>query len=603
MTSEIEIARQNVPGSNPVIDRLDSAPWRPCPGTPSPQASEPRHNGSALPKNGEAHPNTHEAAGMGRLEAKAVNSRPEGPHPGQAEMEAIYEGTPFMMCVINSQRHVERMNRTMVEFVGAEPSATKPQGLGDLLACLNSLENARGCGASERCNECPLRLAMLRTLISGQPCRQIEARLRLARGGARREICVSASTAVVRLQDQLKVLVCLEDITMRKEIESQLLQSHKMEAIGKLAGGIAHDFNNILAATLLHLQILQQEPGLEPSLAAALRELEEGNQRAAQLTRQLLLFSRRQVMQTRRVDFSEAVKGLTKMLRRLLREDIDMTFTPSEEPAWVEADAGMLEQVVMNLCINARDAMPKGGQLTLGVARSTLSAEDLRPRPGVRPGAFACFTATDTGCGMDEASLKRIFEPFFTTKEPGKGTGLGLATVDSIIRQHRGWVEAQSAVGRGTTFRVFLPLAEPPATAQARTGPTQTQSRGGSETILLVEDDQELRRMVRITLGLLGYEILEASNGVEAMRVWEHHGSRVNLIFTDMVMPGGFTGLDVAQRMRQVRPDLKVVISSGYTADLLQQGGRLPAGMKFLAKPYEPDKLIHFVRECLDERN
>jgi signal transduction histidine kinase/ActR/RegA family two-component response regulator len=445
-----------------------------------------------------------------------------------------------------------------------------------------------------------LRLAVVSTFETGRTNRHIEAHLHLARDGVRREIQVSASTALVRLQDQPKVLVCLEDITGRKQLEAQLLQAQKMDAIGQLAGGIAHDFNNILAATLLHLQLLRQNQSLGSEMSASLAELEQGTQRAADLTRQLLLFSRRQVMQTKRIDFNELISAMMNMLGRLLGEHIQTTFDRSPQPVWLDADPGMIEQTVLNLCINARDAMPRGGRLKLGVRRLILKIEDLGQRAHARPGLFACFAATDTGCGMDEATFKRMFEPFFTTKPLGKGTGLGLATVHGIAAQHHGWVEAESAVGQGTTFRVFLPAVEAPAPPPIDSGPAK--SPGGTETILLVEDDDQMRRMVRLTLARRGYLILEATNGAEAIQVWERQASKVDLLLTDMVMPGGLSGAELAARLRLAKPDLKVLISSGYAADLSQQEGGLPDGISFLAKPYDPSALVKTVRECLDQK-
>jgi signal transduction histidine kinase/DNA-binding response OmpR family regulator len=518
----------------------------------------------------------------------------------EAELEAIYDSAPHGICFIDRQYRVERMNRTMVEFLGGQPSLDTPQSPGDILGCVRALDDSRGCGFGPQCQTCPLRLAAATTFETGQPCRHVEAAIPLARGGIRREIQVSASMALMRLQDQPKVLVCLQDITSHKQLQAQLLHAQKMEAIGQLAGGVAHDFNNILAAALLHLQLLQQRQNLEPELVASLRELEKGTKRGASLTRQLLLFSRRQVMQTKRLDFNEVIQGLLKMLTRLLGEDIDTIFSPGSEPVWVEADAGMLEQVVMNLCVNARDAMPRGGYLDLRLQHLALGAEEVRHHPEAQPGPFACLTVTDTGCGMDEATLKRIFEPFFTTKEAGKGTGLGLATVHGIVQQHHGWVEVQSVIDRGTTFRVFLPAAEPPEAEQLQAD--QVNCRGGTETILLVEDDEPVRRMVGMTLRRHGYEILEAGDGSEAIRMWERHEVKVSLVFTDMVMPGGLTGLELGQRLQQSKPGLKVVISSGYSPDLVAREGRLPAGMRFLAKPFDPKSLGRMVREFLDEK-
>jgi len=390
----------------------------------------------------------------------------------------------------------------------------------------------------------------------------------------------------------------VEDITARKQLQAQFLQAQKMEAIGQLAGGVAHDFNNILAALLLELGLLLEED-LAPEILASLREVQQGTQRAASLTRQLLLFSRRHVLQSQRVDLNQVIQELIKMLGRVLGEHIDLAFTPSSEPLLVEADPGMVEQVVMNLCVNARDAMPRGGRLSLGAQRIRLEAQDRPRHPSARAGHFACLLVTDTGCGMDEATLKRIFEPFFTTKDAGKGTGLGLATVQGIMELHHGWVEVASISGRGTTFQLFLPAVEGQVGDELET--SQPKVCGGTETILLVEDDKQVRKMAKSALCLFGYEVLEASNGVEAIRIWEREGARVNLLFTDIVMPEGLTGLDLAQRLRQSRPSLKVIISSGYSAELLQQNGERLGAVRFLPKPYDPPTLARAVRACLDE--
>ncbi len=409
------------------------------------------------------------------------------------------------------------------------------------------------------------------------------------------DLLISAELMVVDGREYL--LGMLLDITTRKHLEAQLFQAQKMEAIGQLAGGVAHDFNNILAAQLLHLQLLAQRDDLDLEIRTSLQELEQGIQRAASLTRQLLLFSRRQVMQVQPVEVDKLLAGLMKMLRRLLGEHILMTLTPSAEPVWVEADPGMLEQVIVNLCVNARDAMPGGGTLAIRTRLVTVEPKPLEPSPEARPGPFICVTVQDTGCGMDDATLKRVFEPFFTTKEPGKGTGLGLATVHGITKQHGGWVEVESALGRGTTFSVFLPAKTPPSVTPAGSLPTKV--RGGTETILVVEDDEALRLMVRKTLAVFGYRVIEATSGTEAWSLWEAR-QPVHLLFTDMVMPGGLTGLDLAARIRQAQPTLKALVTSGYSSDLPLELGNLPPGVKFLPKPYTPSALASAVRASLD---
>ena len=391
-----------------------------------------------------------------------------------------------------------------------------------------------------------------------------------------------------------------EDITERKRLEAQFRQAQKMEAIGQLAGGVAHDFNNILAATMMQLSLLQQTAELDAETRASLQELEAETKRAANLTRQLLMFSRRSVLQVKALDVNEVVEHLLKMLRRLIGEQITLEWQSSSQLPAVSADAGMLEQVIMNLVVNARDAMPNGGRVTLSTSHVTLDAEAAQATPEARPGSFVCLAVADSGCGMDEATLRRIFEPFFTTKEAGKGTGLGLATVYGIASQHQGWVAVESAVGRGSTFRVFLPaLARELADSTAK--PEVQPLPGGRETILLVEDEASVRKTVGNFLRLRGYRVFEATNGMEALGLWTAHGSKIDLLFTDMVMPGGVTGLRLAQKLRNEKPDLKVLISSGYSADLVQQSDLAGQGIHFVAKPSPANDLAAAIRRCLDQ--
>ncbi len=410
------------------------------------------------------------------------------------------------------------------------------------------------------------------------------------------------SAAVCPVVDELghitHFLAVKEDITERKRLEDQLRQSQKLEAVGQLAGGVAHDFNNILAATMMQLGLLKERPNLDGELREALHELDSHAERAAALTRQLLLFSRRSVMQTRSLDLNEVVENLLKMLRRLIGEHIKLEWHGQSHLSPITADTGMIEQVVMNLVVNARDAMPKGGRLNLATEVVEITAEQIRDRPDARPGRYVCLCVADTGCGMDEATLKRIFEPFFTTKEAGKGTGLGLATIYGIVSQHGGWVAVESQVNKGATFRVYLPATV--ATAKVAVLPPKTEPiRGADETILLVEDDAAVRITISAFLRRWGYQVLVATNGVEAVKLWEEHQERISLLFTDMVMPEGMTGLELAQQLRLVRPDLKVIISSGYSADLLQQGNLAAERIVYVPKPCPAVELSLIIRRCL----
>jgi PAS domain S-box-containing protein len=555
------------------------------------------------------------SAGVDFTERRKVE---EALRRSEAELEAIYENAPLMMCLVNANQEVELMNQAMAEFVGTpnDSSESPPRANqlsdfcrppdyrsgrpGDIIGCFNALDRLQGCGAGQECQQCPLRLAMAETFKTGRSWRQVESQLRVAYNGAWRRVLISASTTLLKMDGKSRVLVCLEDISGRKQLEAQLLQAQKMEAIGQLAGGVAHDFNNILAATMMNLALLKVTPDLPPAAHSFIRDLERGSERAANLTRQLLLFGRRQMMEKTRLNLNEVVAGMLNMLRRLLGEQIDIVWKGGMDPMWVEGDSGMIEQVIMNLCVNARDAMPKGGQLTLQSYVTCLNATDSQRHQEARAGAFVCLTVTDTGMGIDEATLKRIFEPFFTTKELGKGTGLGLATVYGIVKQHQGWVETESCLGSGTTFRVFLPEETRPLANKIHEQ-SPNAAPGGGETILLVEDDETLRGLIAFSLESNGYRIIEAGNGLEAIRQWERLGGAVDLIFADMVMPGGMTGLEVVERLRPLKPKLKAIISSGYSLDLARPDGKADPTIRFLPKPYQPSALARLLRESLDE--
>jgi len=381
----------------------------------------------------------------------------------------------------------------------------------------------------------------------------------------------------------------------------ELVQARKMEAVGQLAGGVAHDFNNILTAILMQLGLLLDERDLTLSARAGLQDLEKQAKRAASLTRQLLAFSRRQVMQSRAFDLNAMLEELFKMLRRLLGENVDLEFKGGQ-PLWIDGDMAMIEQVVTNLCLNARDAMaPKGGSLVIETRLRNLNEAEARANPEARAGTFVCVSVTDRGCGMDEKTLQHIFEPFFTTKEVSKGTGLGLATVYGIIKQHRGWLEVASKVGSGSTFSIFLPSRTAPA--MARTGNVAERSTRGNETILLVEDENDVRMMASRSLQKCGYRVLEATDGREAISAWDKHGPGIDLLFSDMVMPKGITGLELAERFRLTKPGLKVIVTSGYSVDLRKAGISGKSSFVYLAKPYETKDLAAAVRNCLDGAN
>jgi two-component system, cell cycle sensor histidine kinase and response regulator CckA len=308
------------------------------------------------------------------------------------------------------------------------------------------------------------------------------------------------------------------------------------------------------------------------------------------------------MMQVKPLDLNEVLASLLKMLRPMLGEPIELMLQGETAPLWIEADRGMVEQVVMNLCLNARDAMPQGGRLTLKTQSLEVDPAAIQSNPDAHPGKYLCLSVIDTGCGMDEATQSRLFEPFFTTKDIGKGTGLGLATAYGAVKQHAGWIEVESRLGQGSTFRVFLPVSKQVPTHPAEeTGSFSARSQCGRETILLVEDDPAVREVAVQSLRRLGYCVLPAANGVEALQQWRVAATPIDLLFTDMVMPEGMSGLELAERLQGIQRQLKVIISSGYAEDMNQLEGRLSSSISFLPKPYESALLAAAVRKVLDQ--
>jgi PAS domain S-box-containing protein len=385
------------------------------------------------------------------------------------------------------------------------------------------------------------------------------------------------------------------EIGERKRLEQQLHQAQKMEAVGQLAGGVAHDFNNLLTIISGYSDILLGGQ-LDDHTKSLLMEIRRAGEQAASLTRQLLAFSRKQVLEPKVLDLNSIVGNTEKMLRRLIGEDISLTSVLAPGLGKVKADAGQLEQVVMNLVVNARDAMPRGGKITIETANVDL---DTGARPEVIAGSYAMLAVSDNGSGMDEETRARIFEPFFTTKGPGQGTGLGLATVYGIVKQSGGYIYVYSEPGRGATFKVYLPLIEdrvPSANASSAPKPTAL----GTETILLVEDEAAVREFSRYALQSFGYTVLEASNGKEAIRICEQHQGTIHLMVSDVVMPQ-MGGRQVAEFVIALRPGLKVLFLSGYTDDAVVRHGVLEAETAFLQKPFMPAALATKVREVLDK--
>ena len=408
---------------------------------------------------------------------------------------------------------------------------------------------------------------------------------------------------VVDERGRVKELLSIgTDITERRQLEEQFRQAQKLEAIGQLAGGVAHDFNNILTVIQGNASFLLDAKGLSEDEADAARQIFEAAERAARLTRQLLLFSRKQVMQLVGLNLNEAVGNVTKILQRILREDIALRTDFAPHLPLILADAGMIEQVLLNLVVNARDAMPKGGRLKITTSVETIGSEAAQLNPEATPGRYVCLAVSDNGCGITPEDLPCIFDPFFTTKEVGKGTGLGLATVYGVVKQHHGWLDVSSKVGRGTTFRIYLPVA-PDGQTEQTAPPGTVEMPNGNEVVLVVEDDSAVRLLVSNCLQRRGYTVLSAVSGVAALEVWKEHKDRIQLLLTDMVMPDGMMGSELAERLQKEKPKLKVIYSSGYSAEVVGKGHTFFEGINFLQKPYPPLKLAQTVRACLDRED
>ena len=435
-------------------------------------------------------------------------------------------------------------------------------------------------------------------VLRGEALRGVEVTRRKKDG-----TLVNISLSVAPLHDAAGrvtgMLSLAADVTEMRQLEGQYRQAQKMEAVGRLAGGIAHDFNNLLTAIIGTTALVLEDLGLDARARLDIQEIEKAAKRAAGLTRQLLIFSRQQVLEPRALDLNALVANLEKMLQRLIGEDIELLTKPAASLGAVRADPGQLEQAIVNLVVNARDAMPQGGRLTIETAEVELDRSYVTGHVPTLPGRYVLLAISDTGVGMDGATKARLFEPFFTTKEPGRGTGLGLATVYGIVKQSGGYIWAYSELGHGTTFKIYLPrVAERAEAPESPTGmPTPAR---GSETVLVVEDQEEVRKLTQRVLEARGYAVLAAANGAEALEIVDRHATPIHLMITDVVMPG-MNGREVAQLACAKRSDLKVLFVSGYTGEAVLQNRLLEPGVAFLQKPFTPDVLARKTREVLDD--
>jgi two-component system, cell cycle sensor histidine kinase and response regulator CckA len=411
----------------------------------------------------------------------------------------------------------------------------------------------------------------------------------------------SRASTIVKAGQVEKLVIVNRDVTERKGLEEQFRQSQKMEAVGRLSGGVAHDFNNLLGVIIGYGEVVEQGTPVESPLRSSVEEMLKAGHRAATLTRQLLAFSRQQVMDPRVLDLNAVVKDMEKMLKRLISEDIQLMTKLDSGVGHIKADQGQIEQVVMNLVVNARDAMPNGGKLEITTSNVYMDELYVRKYPyPVSVGNYVLITVGDNGTGMDAATRGRIFEPFFTTKGKGKGTGLGLSTVYGVVKQSGGYIEVDSELGVGTCFKIYLPRVEE-ALDSKREAAGVHESLHGTETVLLVEDEQSLRKLSRYLLELCGYSVLEAETGAEALKISQDYQRAIDLLLTDVVMPG-MSGRALADQLVKQRPVTRVLYMSGYTGQTVGEHGVLAQGSYFLPKPFTREALARKVREALDGR-
>jgi two-component system, cell cycle sensor histidine kinase and response regulator CckA len=488
-------------------------------------------------------------------------------------LSGIFESIQDGICVVDRNFVIQAVNPTMERwYAHSTPLVGKK--------CYEAYH-----GASSPCEVCPTR----ETLSSGKTAYRV-----VPMTGPGKQTVGAMDLYSFPLLDsstgQLKgVIEYVRDITDRKRLEEQLRQSHKMEAVGQLAGGIAHDFNNLLTCIAGFSELLDDQLPENSPLRKDVEQIQKASAQASALTRQLLAFSRRQVLQPKVLSLNVVITEMEKMLRRLIGEDIELVTELEPELSRVKVDRGQIEQVILNLIVNARDAMPNGGKLTIRTEMAVLEPHDVKVIHEARPGCFVCLSVTDTGIGMDRTTLERIFEPFFTTKE--KGTGLGLATVYGIAKQHDGWINVYSQSNEGSTFTVYLP-ALLMGDEERNDGELAGRISGHGERILLVEDRDEVRDFARRALQAHGYTVLEAPDASEAFDVFVGAKREIDLLFTDMILPDE-SGLEFAERLLALKPDLKVLLSSGYTDEKSHRPAIQEKGFPFVQKPYSMSVLLH----------
>jgi signal transduction histidine kinase len=538
--------------------------------------------------------------GLNNLEEAALRRERE------AEVSTIFESVPVLMILMDQAGSIVRANRKVLEYTNRTAGETVGLRAGEALRCIHALDDPGGCGLGPACQDCLVRRASMDTLATGTPYDQVEARLSLFRGDTVANLYLLVSTSLVQGFVGPMAIVCIEDITGQKKAEKerailqdQFHQAQKLESIGRLAGGIAHDLNNVLTPILGYGELLLESTGVNDPRAEALGEIVSAGRRAREMVGQLLAFSRKQMLEIKTIHINSLLRNFEKLLRRTIREDIAIILLPAKELPSVRGDAGQLEQVAMNLAVNAQDAMPEGGKLTIETGRAVLEEADVAGSEGMKPGVYVVMAFTDTGIGIDEKTKAHLFEPFFTTKGKEKGTGLGLATAYGIVKQHGGDIRFQSEPGSGTAFRIYLPASTEHSQEVERELPAPPVS-GGTESILVAEDNKHVMDLTLTILRRFGYEVLAAQNGHEAIALLKRQTRPVRLLLTDVIMPD-MNGKQLYEALLQFHPNMKVLYMSGYTENVIAQQGVVDQDVKFINKPFSVNTLAAKVRSILDE--
>jgi len=516
-----------------------------------------------------------EAAGLARAQATLRAS--------EERYREMHENNPAMYFVVAPDGRILSVNRFGAEQLGYAVEELQGTAVVDLFHCedrASALQRVEACVA--------------------EPGRMFTWELRKIRRDGSRLWVKEIARAVVRPELGTVIFIVCEDITSRRLLEAQLRQAQKFEAFGQLAGGVAHDFNNILSVVLGQAELALDGGASAASIRESLLDIREASLRARNLTRQLLVFSRRQELQFESVDFNGVVTDVAGLLGRLIGEHIALELELCPVPVPIFGDAGMLGQVIVNMAVNARDAMVSGGRLRVATACQQVSAESVARQMRGTPGAYVVLTVGDTGTGMPPEVVGRIFEPFFTTKEVGQGTGLGLATSMSIVQQHGGWIDVESEPGTGTSFHVFIPIRSGAPIRAAKTLPARGSVRASLGTILLVEDESSVRRVATRSLERLGFRVVEASDGEEAMEAWRERRDQIDLVLTDVVMPGKVSGRALARKLREENPDVRIALMTGYDPEVLAEKlNEQDRDLPHIQKPFSVDALAGFVRKVL----